>query len=97
MTEEIKVDKVKRVLNFSALTLSKRLEFSEYVMNNLSDKTILEGGNHNKIFLKFNTLDEANAFMMVFYNQIKRVRGIFATFDNDGNIHLKYKTKIDKY
>lgn len=88
---------IKRQIVFEKLTLSKRLEFSEYVMNNLSSTSVLEGGNHNKLFLKFNTEDDANAFMMIFYDRMKKVKELFAEFDKQGNLHLRYKTRMDSY
>ncbi len=87
---------VKRKIIFEKLTLGKRLEFSKYVRDKLS-ADMLKGGDHNKLYLSFEDEDKANAFMMIFYDRMKMVKELFAEFDKEGNLHLRYKTRFDTY
>ncbi len=85
---------VKKIF-FNKLSIGKKLEFNRYLMS-LNYK-VLKGGNHNSILLGFDTEEESKRFMYVFLQQIKKVKGIFGYYDEEGNIHLKYKTKLDFY
>ncbi len=55
------------------------------------------GGDHNTLLLQFTSLEHANYFMEILYKQMKKVRGIFSQFDENGNLNLRIKTKQDVY
>lgn len=84
-----------RNIYFNRLSIGKKLEFNRYLMT--LNYSVLKGGDHNHVFLEFEDEQSANKFMYAFIQQIKKVRGIFAYEDKNGNIHLKYKTKLDFY
>jgi len=86
---------IKRKIVYNKLTFSKKLEFNNYVRD--LNTNVIKGGSHNEMYLGFDTEEEASRFMKVFYITMKSVKGIFAEFDDEGNLHLRYKTKLDKY
>jgi len=89
------MSKIIRKIFFNKLTFSKKIEFNNYLMT-LNNK-ILKGGNHNEVLLEFEDEESAKKFMYVFKKYMEKVKGIFAYYDEEGNIHLKYKTKLDFY
>jgi hypothetical protein len=86
---------VKKIITHKNLTWSKKLEFRDHLMK-MGHKNVIGGSNDNTI-LSFESTTQARAFMIDFYNAVKRIPGIFISIDKDLNADIRIKTKWDTY